>query len=84
MITSFSVNGDDAFREYCAKGLTPELEKQFILPRQALHAADIRIPHPTENREVHIKAPLPDDMRNFIEGHRLAGETVKLVKEQED
>ncbi len=67
-------HGDDAFREFCAKGLTPELAKQFILPRQALHAAEIRIPHPTDKREVRIQAPLPKDMQDFIDAHHLRDE----------
>ena len=59
-------HGDDAFIEYCAKGLTPELAQLFVLPRHALHAARITVPHPVEKRDVTAEAPLPADMASLI------------------
>jgi 23S rRNA pseudouridine1911/1915/1917 synthase len=58
-------HGDEAFIEYCAKGLTPELAERFVLPRHALHAARIVIPHP-EGGLVSADAPLPADMAGLI------------------
>jgi len=54
-------HGDDAFVEYCEEGLTPELAEQFVLPRHALHAAKITVPHP-DGGVVTAEAPLPADM----------------------
>jgi 23S rRNA pseudouridine1911/1915/1917 synthase len=58
-------HGDDAFIEYCAKGLTPQTAAQFVLSRQALHAARIRLPHP-EGGVVDVEAPLPRDLAALL------------------
>ncbi|HTL33673.1 MAG TPA: RluA family pseudouridine synthase [Kofleriaceae bacterium] len=60
-------HGDDAFIEYCAKGMTPELAAQFVLPRHALHAARITVPHPEDNRPITAEAPLPADMASLLD-----------------
>lgn len=54
-------HGDDAFIRFCDRGLTPDLARQFVLPRHALHAARITFPHP-EGGERTAEAPLPADM----------------------
>ncbi|HUS31387.1 MAG TPA: RluA family pseudouridine synthase [Kofleriaceae bacterium] len=59
-------HGDDAFIEYCASGLTPELAAQFVLPRHALHAARITVPHPEDGRPITAIAPLPSDMATLL------------------
>jgi|SRR5688572_18380140 len=58
-------HGDDAFVEYCDEGLTPELAELFVLPRHALHAARITVPHP-EGGTVTADAPLPADMAALL------------------
>jgi 23S rRNA pseudouridine1911/1915/1917 synthase len=58
-------HGDDAFIEYCDEGLTPELAALFVLPRHALHAARITVPHP-EGGTVTGEAPLPPDMAALL------------------
>jgi 23S rRNA pseudouridine1911/1915/1917 synthase len=58
-------HGDDAFVEYCDEGLTPELAELFILPRHALHAARITVPHPAGGL-VTADAPLPADMAALL------------------
>jgi 23S rRNA pseudouridine1911/1915/1917 synthase len=58
-------HGDEAFIEYCAEGLTPELAEQFVLPRHALHAARITLPHP-EGGTVTADAPLPPDLAALL------------------
>ncbi len=58
-------HGDDAFIEYCDEGLTPELAELFVLPRHALHAAAISVPHPDGGR-VTAEAPLPADMAALL------------------
>jgi len=54
-------HGDDAFVEYCDEGMTAELAELFVLPRHALHAARIVLPHP-EGGTLSAEAPLPADM----------------------
>jgi 23S rRNA pseudouridine1911/1915/1917 synthase len=58
-------HGDDAFIDYCDEGLTPELAELFVLPRHALHAAKIVVPHP-EGGIVTAEAPLPADMAGLL------------------
>ncbi|NVB78522.1 MAG: RluA family pseudouridine synthase [Kofleriaceae bacterium] len=58
-------HGDDAFIEYCASGLTPALAALFVLPRHALHAARITLPHPNGG-VVSADAPLPADMSALL------------------
>lgn len=58
-------HGDDAFVEYCEVGLTPELAELFVLPRHALHAARITVPHP-DGGTVTAEAPLPADMAALL------------------
>jgi 23S rRNA pseudouridine1911/1915/1917 synthase len=54
-------HGDDAFIEFCDRGLTPALAARFILWRHALHASTVDIPHP-EGGRVKAEAPLPADI----------------------
>lgn len=58
-------HGDDAFIEYCDEGLTPELAELFVLPRHALHAARITVPHP-EGGTIDTEAPLPTDLLGLL------------------
>ncbi|MGE0872704.1 MAG: RluA family pseudouridine synthase [Kofleriaceae bacterium] len=57
-------HGDDAFIEYCDRGLTAELANLFVLPRQALHAARVTFPDPSGTRHT-AEAPLPSDMMSL-------------------
>src|SRR5450432_376358 len=58
-------HGEDAFIEYCDEGLTPELAALFVLPRHALHAARITVPHP-DGGTVTGEAPLPADIAGLF------------------
>ena len=58
-------HGDDPFVEYCEEGLTPELAELFVLPRHALHAARIVVPHP-DGGTVTADAPLPPDLAALL------------------
>jgi len=60
-------HGDRLFRRFCDEGLTPELARVFELPRQALHAHEIRFPHPSNPTEVNVISPLPRELREFLE-----------------
>jgi 23S rRNA pseudouridine1911/1915/1917 synthase len=58
-------HGDDAFVEYCDEGLTPELAELFVLPRHALHAARLTVPHP-DGGTITGEAPLPADIASLL------------------
>lgn len=58
-------HGEAAFIDYCDRGLTPELAELFVLPRHALHAAAITIPHPDAGTIV-AEAALPRDMADLL------------------
>ena len=58
-------HGDDAFIEFCDKGLLPHLAAKFILPRHALHAARVTFPHPDGGTRT-ASAPLPPDMASLM------------------
>ena len=58
-------HGDDAFIAYCDEGLTPELAELFVMPRHALHAARLTVPHP-DGGTITAEAPLPADMAALL------------------
>lgn len=58
-------HGDDAFIEYCDKGLLPALAALFVLPRHALHAAKVTFPHP-DGGTIVAEAPLPPDLAALV------------------
>ncbi len=60
-------HGDEAFAAYCDGGMTSELLRRFELPRQALHAASITIPHPATREPLTVECPLPEDLRGFLD-----------------
>ena len=61
----FPVVGDPVYggRRRLPAGCTPELAEALVqFPRQALHAARLRLAHPVTGREMEWEAPLPADM----------------------
>ncbi len=58
-------HGDDAFIDYCDRGLVPELAVLFVLPRHALHAARVSFPHP-DGGIITAEAPLPPDLAALL------------------
>jgi 23S rRNA pseudouridine1911/1915/1917 synthase len=58
-------HGEDAFCDYCDDGLTPELAELFVLPRHALHAWRIAVPHP-DGGTITVEAPLPADLAALL------------------
>ena len=54
----------DRFSKHC---LEPEAWVRLRLPRHALHAARIRFPHPGTRQPLRFEAPLPEDLRAFLE-----------------
>jgi len=61
-------HGDEAFAEFCDRGMSAELLARFQLPRQALHAASISIAHPLSGEELAVESELPGELREFWEG----------------
>lgn len=59
-------HGERVFMQFCDRGLTRELALRFELPRHALHAARIRIPHPSASRTLDVTAPLAWDLAAFL------------------
>ncbi len=59
-------HGEAAFREFCDRGMTAALADLFVLPRHALHAARIAVPHPDTGDTLTVDAPLPADLVEFL------------------
>jgi len=47
--------------------ITPEMKRRLILPRHALHAHRIELKHPRTGEVMRFEAPLPPDLRSFID-----------------
>jgi len=54
-----------AFARAADGDLTADDVTRLELPRHALHAARIELPHPMTGEPLAVEAPLPPDMRNF-------------------
>lgn len=48
-----------AFLTFINRGLTPEIAALLLLPRAALHSAELAFRHPRTGQELTIRAPLP-------------------------
>ena len=46
-----------------------------VIPRQALHAWRVHFRHPDTGREIHIEAPISEDMQHLIEPNVVSRET---------
>jgi len=57
----------DALRFYDRRYLTPELEARLLLPRHALHSHSLEFIHPVTKKKLEFFAPLPEDLRNFLD-----------------
>jgi 23S rRNA pseudouridine1911/1915/1917 synthase len=60
-------HGDEVFAACCDQGMTDELLARLWLPRHALHAAAIVVPHPETRAPVRVTCPLPADLRAFLD-----------------
>ncbi len=62
--------GDDVYGRRNIPGRVSESLKKLIVefPRQALHARELGIVHPGTGEEIHWEAPMPDDMKQLLEG----------------
>jgi 23S rRNA pseudouridine1911/1915/1917 synthase len=57
---------EEAVRFFERLRLTPEAEAKLIIPRHALHAAELKFVHPVSKKPMHFKSPLPDDLQGFL------------------
>jgi 23S rRNA pseudouridine1911/1915/1917 synthase len=55
------------FDRFTRHALTDEDRAVLRLPRQALHAARLELPHPRTGETVRLEAPLPPDLAAFWE-----------------
>lgn len=61
---------EGAYLRFIASGETPELLATLQFHRSALHSRSIRFYHPVLKKDCVIKAPVPDDFKEFIETRR--------------
>jgi 23S rRNA pseudouridine955/2504/2580 synthase len=61
---------DGLFLEFINKGLSDELVHKLGFTRSALHSRSIIFDHPALRKKICIKAPLAEDMRQFIKEKR--------------
>ena len=60
-------HGDEVFAAACDGELTREQSAALLIDRQALHAAEICVPHPDPSKpEIAVTAPLPTDIAALI------------------
>lgn len=73
----FPLVGDPVYggRRRIPSGCSPDLAAELRdFPRQALHAARLRLVHPANGDEVEWQAPLPEDMEHLLTALALDGE----------
>ena len=58
---------DRYFADYADGVLTDEARAELVLPRHALHAAAITLPHPRDGRPLRVEAPIPADFLLLLE-----------------
>lgn len=62
-----------AFLTFIDRGFTPEIEALLLLPRTALHSAELAFRHPRTGQEMTIRAPLPALFSECIASRREKG-----------
>jgi 23S rRNA pseudouridine1911/1915/1917 synthase len=58
------------FDRFTRRTLEPEAWEKLRLPRQALHAAVLELPHPVTRERVRFEAPLAKDLEAFVAGRK--------------
>ena len=67
------------FLRFIEDRLSLEDRQRLRLPRQALHAAEIRLRHPATGRRLHVAAPLPADMASLFGKRQVLPKAAVLV-----
>lgn len=57
------------YLQFIKEGVTAEMLKKLLLPRQALHATAVMLTQPTTQERRRWESPVPADMAQFIEEH---------------
>ncbi|MDT8317062.1 MAG: RluA family pseudouridine synthase [bacterium] len=57
------------FLKFIDEGFTEELQRELLLPRQALHASMLSFKHPITGDDIKVEAEMPQDLRDFIDNH---------------
>ncbi len=57
------------FIKFIDEGFSEELQRELLLPRQALHASMISFKHPLTGKGIKVEAKMPEDLRGFIDKH---------------
>lgn len=55
------------YLEFVQTSWTSRLEEKLLVPRQLLHASELSVNDPSSGKSWLWKAPMPDDMKEFIE-----------------
>ncbi|HIJ54885.1 MAG TPA: RluA family pseudouridine synthase [Deltaproteobacteria bacterium] len=58
------------YLRFISDQLTDKDSRRLRIPRQALHAAMLRLEHPTRNTPMTFEAPMPSDMLKLMENDR--------------
>jgi 23S rRNA pseudouridine1911/1915/1917 synthase len=59
---------EQIFDRFTRHAMTEEDRVRLRLPRQALHAGRLELPHPARRERMRLEAPLPPDLREFWDG----------------
>lgn len=57
---------DTLYLQFIEQGVTGKMLEKLLLPRHSLHADFIRLRHPGTQEFVECRAPMPEDMANFM------------------
>jgi 23S rRNA pseudouridine1911/1915/1917 synthase len=67
----------ECFLRFTEGRMTDEDRLRLRLPRQALHAGGVTLPHPVSGELLSLTSPLPADLRGFLESlERIDGQTL--------
>lgn len=58
--------GEEVFLRYYEGRLTEEDRRRLVLPRQALHAHRLALPHPVTGEPLVVESPLPGDLAALL------------------
>jgi RluA family pseudouridine synthase len=63
-------NDETLYLQFIQHGVTAEMLETLLMPRHALHAERVAFRHPSTGKRCEFQAPVPEDMRAFLEEHR--------------
>ncbi|HJZ87873.1 MAG TPA: RluA family pseudouridine synthase [Polyangia bacterium] len=61
---------EQLFTDFCDRGWSDTLADRLVLPRQALHAFEVRFPHPRTGVWTTLTAPLAEDIAAYVRALR--------------